>query len=313
MQTYFLGKGPHLLAGLLAAVLVCIDPGLVCFSGLLVTETLAVFLILCARIATERLGEDQGWHAAILSGLAWGLANVRTREPGAPRACGPHLAGLAGRHSEASGHKKRPASHWHRRVAIIGLGHKELHQARNLGPVHHPGRRWLLWSIQRSRCQPCKTLSYGMWIDLPLSPALAREKSEVARDRDLGHIALAWIRVHPWAAARVAMMQMYHLWRPELPGKALAVLHWLLLAASAVGLVRASRAGRGSAILWGLMAGALTLASVFTLAEPRFRFVLDPALAILAAHALDLIWQSHLGARPARPSKTHGLFAGRPI
>jgi hypothetical protein len=135
----------------------------------------------------------------------------------------------------------------------------------------------------------------GNWIMLPPDDPGIAGWDEIAQDRMWETRAKAWIQAHPfryaWLSMQRAVLVADSVGNPKTQGVhsglAAKLVAWLMLPFVLLGFA-------GLAIFWRTSAGCLTAAalllvvasSALTLVKPRFRFPLDPALAVFAVAAV---------------------------
>ena len=267
--------------GFVAGLLASIDINLAFYSKFLLTETLFVFLVILSMLSLERLRRFQTWQWAIISGgflglavltrvnfgifvfiiAAWILYYGRSRIITATRnvlIMGIMVGGL-----------------W---SAWIGRNFLELGSfipfTTQSGNAYYP----VYHDVSSNRSD---LVYYGYWLDIPLPDDL-KASDEVGRDKELRLIASNWIRDHRNEAIKIALTQPFHFWQPEVTGD----LSYLLLAlAGIVGFIWSTKDKKPSVFLWGLFAIGSTFLTIPSIGLPRFRVVLHPLIAILAAFA----------------------------
>lgn len=136
------------------------------------------------------------------------------------------------------------------------------------------------------------TFRSGNWIDPdPIDEAAAR--TETARDAAWARAGRRWIVEHPtrWAELALgrALAVLDSVGRPRTPGLhenlwakavAWAMLPWILFGVSGLWIDRRAPEGRLVALAFLLV----FVTSSVTIVKPRFRFPVDPLLAIFAVH-----------------------------
>ncbi len=287
--TYILGRELFdRRVGLIAGVLTSFDPALIAYSRLLFTETLSVFLVLCAMIALERLRKNGRWTWAVASGMFLGLATLTRANfgPFVPFALGWLV--FTGRSSlwpslrNAAIIAALTGSLWTGWVARNYIVFGEFIPFTTQGGNAYNG-------IYNDVVAARSGLNHGEWDELSELSALspAGDWTEIEADRVRKDSAFAWIRAHPGSAATIALMQVVHLWRPQFFG----TFYVLLMVTSLFGFLWAVRRNNQGVILWAILAGVYTFMALMTLGRPRFRLPLHPILAVLAGAALLAGWQ----------------------
>lgn len=288
---YILGKSWfNVQVGLLAGLLSTIDFSLAFYSGLLMTETLMVFVVLGSMIALEQIRRTESWQWAIIAGSLMGLATLTRVNFGVyvPVALGWLM--LIARNRRMMLRNSiliilLVGSLW---LAWILRNYMELGALVPFTTQSGNGYYGIYNDIAADRS---RLIEYGQWVWIIPSPpdVPGKQWNEVELDRMQQEWAFGWIRSHPEQALEVALMQVFHLWRPEIL-QDLYLLPFLFFAAS-IGLRRALRQKSQAVVLWILAAAVFTVMAVVSLATPRFRLPLHPGLTVLAALAITTSWQ----------------------
>ncbi|MFQ5424285.1 MAG: ArnT family glycosyltransferase [Phycisphaerae bacterium] len=285
--------------GLIAAALLAVDPIIVFFHGLVLTETCFVMLLLTCVYFMVRLDGCRGTRWAVLGGAALGLAILaRSSSLLLPLVLLPLVWCRAPR-------PLRP------RVAALFLGACGLLLAPTVV------RNYRL----SGRLVPVRTGSgaslleaWGPWadggpgMDRIRYPTFSDNADEFERDRIAWDAALAWAGAHTGRVAALAWNKLRRTWSvtPNAPGyssTAYTAFGWLtvapVFAAAIVGIVCWRRRPWALALL-------LTPAAYFTLlhmvfvGSVRYRIPAMPGVFLLAAAGVQTLWRrSGRGAAPA--------------
>ncbi len=285
--------------GLMAAALLAVDPIIVFFHGLVLTETCFVTLLLTGIYAIIRLNGRAETRWALLGGTTLGLA-ILARSSGLllPVVLLPLVWYRAPR-------PRRP------RVAGLFLGACGL----ILAPTVIRNHRLF------GRLVPVRTGSgaslleaWGPWadggpgMDRIRYPAFPDNTDEFERDRIARGAALTWARSHSGRVVALAWNKLRRTWSvtPNAPGylsTAYTAFGWLtvapVFAAALIGIVCWHRR------LWTLAlllapAAYFTLLHVVFVGSVRYRVPAMPGVFVLAAAAVHTLWhRSGRGAAPA--------------
>ena len=277
---YWLGRrwfGPA--TGFIAGFLCAMDLDLAINSQFLLTETLTVALVLVALILFEHLMEKPDWKFAFMAGillallvmlrvnygvfvliaLAWFLWNHRARFRSVlPLAI--LIIGIVGT------------------ACMLWVGRNYLVLGAFIPFTTQAGNGY--YGVYNDSAANCQTLKEcGYWINIT-QPDYPQGSNEVQRDQVQRKLAWEWIRSHPTKAVGLAFTQIIHLWRP------LWEMDWVIYILAIIGLALTPWQKMSGPKIWALLACALSLTAVLTIAVERFRFPLHPWLDIMAAYAL---------------------------
>jgi 4-amino-4-deoxy-L-arabinose transferase-like glycosyltransferase len=283
IATYYLGK---LVfddkVGILSALWVAFDFDLIFYSTLLFTEMLYILLVVFSLIALERLRQTQSWQWAVICGCLMGLANLTRVNLGLILPflliwlvwVGSHQWKIAVRNALIVG-------------AIVGvlwltwIGRNFL-VLNAFVPLTTQGGDAYYPVFNDLAADPALGANAGYWTDMPI-PADVQRLHEVQQDNRLKAIAFEWISAHPFDAARIAVLQVYHFWRPDFTQNRMYVPMALL---GLLGIALAILKRKQAVTAWAILICVASLTTTFTLGNPRFRLALYPVLAVSAAYVV---------------------------
>ncbi len=310
-------------AALAAAAILAVDPILLYFNALVLTETCYTALLLAAFYCLARTAGREGVMWAAAAGGFLGLATLtRSSSLFLPLVLAPFAAAGVGavvRLGEAGRSRHVPAIMQRAAVGIVFL----VGAAAPLLPTVL--RNYALfdrWVVVRTGSGASLMEALGPWadggpgMDRIVYPAMPEGADEVERDRRCRAAAWEWARAHPGEAARLAWVKFRRTWSvtinaPGYSGWRYRAVGWMTVAPvyvlAAVGAARLWRRGgaRFSAAGWGgraVLAWLLAVPVYFTLVHMvfvgsvRYRVPAMPFLFVLAA--VGLAGWAGAGRRP---------------
>jgi hypothetical protein len=282
--------GPR--AALIAATLLAIDPILLFFNGLVLTESLYIMLLLAAIYFVTRLGDHRPAFWALLAGLALGLGAItRSTSLFLSIMMLPYVWRLTSGNSPARV----------RAVMIFMLGF-----ATCLSPI--VGRNFRLFG----HFVPVRTgggasllEAFGPWadggpgMDRIAYPPAPPDADEYLRDRINREAAVEWIRQNPANAIRMAWTKLMRMWSitinaPGYSSSSYRLMGW----ATVTPIYVLSIAGiyflrRRSVVLALCLIPAVYFSCVHMIfvGSVRYRLPVMPLLFLLAGAAIDRLWR----------------------
>lgn len=283
--------------GLIAAALAAGYPPFVFFSGVLMAETLLIFLTAAVLVQTARLEKTPSLANAAGLGLLLGLAGL-----GKPVLLfwAPFLLGGWWRRSE-----DLRARGWQVATALAGIALAiapwTLRNALSTGhlvPIStNVGINLLIGH------EPGATGTYRDGVDYleVFDRLVAPEQDPVLRDRLAVRRVLGWIWADPGRAAGLAGRKLFLLWRPWISGESAWRNALVLLTSGPLMILGLGGLGqmRGRGQLWNIasLLVALSLVHALFFAHFRFRLPADAALIGPAALTLERLWDRWRGVR----------------
>lgn len=285
-------------AGLAAAAILAIDPILLFFNGLVLTETLYITLLLASVYGLTRFGHLPRARWALVAGLALGLGTLtRSTNLLLPVAFLPFVVLFSHGHRST----QRRAVMMFILGVVVCLVPPVMRNYRMLGhlvPVRTGGGASLLEAFG-----PWADGGPGMdRIEYPPVPA---DADEYARDQSHREAAIDWIRKHPGQVIRLARAKLARTWSVTInaPGYSSPVyqgIGWLtvapiyLLAAVGIYLLR-----KRPVVVWLCLTPALYFSCIHMVfvGSVRYRLPAMPLLFLLAGAAIDRGWRA--ASRPA--------------
>lgn len=275
-------------AGLWAAAILAVDPILLFFNALVLTETFYIALLTAAVLALIRARDGGLWRWTTLAGVALGLS-ILCRSSGLfmPFALAPvawHFAGGRGR-------RRAAAACLLMGVSILVLTPNVVRNYRLFGqfvPTSTNGGASLLDGVG-----PWADGGPGM--DKIVYPVFPEGANELEQDRLCRAAALRWVAENPGAALRLAWVKLCRTWSitinaAEYTSSLYVAIGWLSVApvfALAVAGIRVLRTRMWVLVLLLTPAVYFTLLHMLFVGSVRYRLPAMPFVFILAGTAIE--------------------------
>lgn len=296
---------------LLAALLIAVNPWLIYFSGLLLTETLFIAMLAWGMVLLSVRWPDR--RRAMLAGIALLALSVYIRPSALPLAALLAVAAALANRPEAHPYKGNTRFIL-REAALIGV----IAAAASvlvllpwaIRNARHPAVNAWVWTTTNNGITSYDGFHPGATgaSDQTFTQAMPelRQMSEVERSAHLAKLARQEIARDPARAAALAVRKVARTWSPMplssdynrlryiLPGLLYTVPFFLLVAVGAV----ASELSRLAKLLLLLPAIYLTLIHAVSVGSIRYRIPAEPPMAVLAAAAVLKI--------RSKPAQTEG-------
>ncbi len=280
-------------AAIISSAILAIDPILLFFNGLVLTESLYITLLLAGVYFLIRLGKNWTGCFAILSGLALGLGTLtRSTNLLLPVVFLPFVGWFVVRNNSA-----RP-----RAVMMFILG-----VVFCLAPTVARNHRLLGHFIPvRTGAGASLLEALGPWADGGPGleriqyPPVSTQADEYVRDRIYQEAAIDWIRDYPGPAVRLAWAKLMRTWSVTInaPGYSSPIyklIGWLTVAPVYVlAMIGVYVLRKRSLVVWLLLMPAIYFSGVHMVfvGSVRYRLPAMPFLFLLAGAAIDCFWRS---------------------
>jgi 4-amino-4-deoxy-L-arabinose transferase-like glycosyltransferase len=303
-------------AALIAAACLAVDPILLFFNALVLTETCYIALLLAGFYAVLRMGEARplghiGWEPArrdrpvprttssspflwaCLAGACIGLGTMmRSTNLFMPLALMPFVWLFALRNETGSARRRIGVAACFLLMAIVALVPSAVRNYRLFGQL----------TFTRSGGGASLMEALGPWADggpgmeKIVYPPFPDGADELTRDRLCRAAAIDWAKSHPWAVARLAWIKLLRTWSITLHATGYSsilyrVICWLSVAPVFVmALVGVWRLRRKPALVGLLLLPAVyfTLIHLVFVGSVRYRLPAVPFLFVLAAAGICL-------------------------
>jgi 4-amino-4-deoxy-L-arabinose transferase-like glycosyltransferase len=276
--------------GLLGAFLTAIDIDQIFYSGLILTESLFIFLVTGSLLSLEQLRKAKSWQWVTITGLLFGLATLTRVNWGIflPIVV---IWLVWTSFNRWQGLKISIA------ISFIVIGIWSVWLIRNYVELNaiipfttQSGAAYYgIYNDTSGNFTDITT--FGHWFDFEIPHREYQYIDEVGKDNYLKSLAGQWIRDNPVKAIQIALIQPFHLWNTHWLGYA-KFPYIIMLPVIVVGTIWSYRIKKTTVLLWVSLAVILSLWSVFSIGIPRFRLVLHPLMMILAAFAFVTSFRS---------------------